>query len=177
MSDIPLHNVIQLMSIFIIVIDTILNSERLLVVLSLWLQSLSNDSYCLNILWFILARFIRKCLMQNLFMGCKARMYLHRLLAAFWSQTEIFFASYELLGLENKGKFWIKLGTQTDFITTKQFGPYLLFIFDHHFFMDRLSDFPNCAKVSTVFLFQMTMMSVTHLWVVLCFWDSLLQPF
>ena len=35
MSDIPLHNVIQLMSIFIIVIDTILNSERLLVVLSL----------------------------------------------------------------------------------------------------------------------------------------------
>ena len=44
----------QLMSIFIIVIDTILNSERLLVVLSLLLQSLSNDSYCLNILWFIL---------------------------------------------------------------------------------------------------------------------------
>ena len=44
----------QLMSIFIIVIDTILNSERLLVVLSLLLQSLSNDSYCLNMLWFIL---------------------------------------------------------------------------------------------------------------------------
>ena len=72
----------QLMSIFIIVIDMMLNSERLLVVLSLLLQSLSNDSYCLNILWFILARFIRKCLMQNLFMGCKARMYLHRPLAA-----------------------------------------------------------------------------------------------
>ena len=83
MSDIPLHNVMQFMvSIFIIVIDTILNSERFLVVLSLLLQSLSNDSYCLNILWFILARFIRKCLMQNLFMGCKARMYLHRPLAA-----------------------------------------------------------------------------------------------
>lgn len=122
-------------------------------------------------------------------MGCKARMYLERLLPAssnkanvlsgnpFWSQTEIFFASCELLGLENKGKFWIKLGTQTDFITTKQFGPYLLFIFDRHFFMLRLSGFLNCAKVSTVFLFQMTMMSVTHLWVVLCFWDSLLQPF
>ena len=74
MSDIPLHNVMQLMSKFIIVIDTILNSERLLVVLSLLLQSLSNDSYCLNILWFILD-LSEKSLMQNLFfwsvrLGC-----------------------------------------------------------------------------------------------------------
>ena len=70
------------MSKFIIVIDTILNSERLLVVLSLLLQSLSNDSYCLNILWFIL-RFIRKkSYAKFIFLECKARMYLHRPLAA-----------------------------------------------------------------------------------------------
>ena len=37
----------QLMSISIIVMDTILNSERLLTVLSLLLQSLSNDSLTL----------------------------------------------------------------------------------------------------------------------------------
>lgn len=54
MSEIPLHNVMQLMSIFIIVIDTILNRERLLTVLFLLLQSLSNDSDCMNILWLIL---------------------------------------------------------------------------------------------------------------------------
>jgi len=48
MSEIPLHNVMQLMPISIIVIDTILNSERLLIVLSLLLQSLSNDSLTLN---------------------------------------------------------------------------------------------------------------------------------
>lgn len=54
MSEIPLHNVMQLMSVFIIVIDTILNSKRLLTVFSLLLQSLSSDSYCLNIVWFIL---------------------------------------------------------------------------------------------------------------------------
>ena len=47
MWEIPLHNVMQLMSISIIVMDTILNSERLLTVLSLLLQSLSNDSLTL----------------------------------------------------------------------------------------------------------------------------------
>ena len=94
------------------------------------------------------SRYLRKMSFAKFIcMGCKARMYLERLLPAssnkanvlsgnpFGSQTEIFFASYELLGLENKGEFWIKLGTQTDLITTKQFGSHLLFIFDRHYFL------------------------------------------
>ena len=74
----------QLMSISIIVIDTILNSERLLIVLSLLLQSLSNDSLTLLLEHPVAhSRCIRKMSFTKFIcMGCKARMYLHRLLPA-----------------------------------------------------------------------------------------------
>ena len=103
-------------------------------------------------------------------MECKARMYLHRPLAALSNKACIIRKSIRksnrdfLCLLRIKKQTEILNQTRSDrFYYTKQFGPYLLFIFDRHFFMGRLCDFPNCAKVSAVFLFQMTMMSVTHL--------------
>lgn len=75
----------QLMSISIIVIDTILNSERLLIVLSLLLQSLSNDSLTLLLEHPVAhSRCIRKMsfAIYICMHGCKARMYLHRPLPA-----------------------------------------------------------------------------------------------